>query len=298
MKKFASGTLLGILLALSFSSAAIIGGGIFIHNHSGNGSGGGTLNPINLTVSGTLTAPTLSAATSVITPLVSGPAATDLKINAVSGQSGQLQINSSNAFTWASGVFASSNDVTSNLGTAALRWANLFTTNIDSGTSGSLTLRTNNGSGALLTLANTGTFSSGKACATNYTRLTPNYCSLTNVNNNIVIPAVSGCTDISTLLAIPADAKGLDLQLMSDVFTNTGIATRSLDILLSPNSACSPPMAYLRNRAREEVAVAPASLARISGRFIVSNIAGVWVSYNSTGGAGGNVELILTGYFD
>lgn len=74
MKKYLKGGIFGLLFAISCSALAIIGGGVLVHNHSSNTSGGATLTSttlVNPVITGaTLSGSTITASASVVTPLV------------------------------------------------------------------------------------------------------------------------------------------------------------------------------------------------------------------------------------
>jgi hypothetical protein len=74
-----------------------------------------------------ITVPTLTATTSVVTPQITTPAATNLVLNPTGN------------------AVVSNADNTQQLGLASNRWALLYTPIIDSGTTGPLSLKTNNG---------------------------------------------------------------------------------------------------------------------------------------------------------
>lgn len=52
--KTLKGFLAGLLLSLSIGAFAIIGGGVFVHNHSGGATGGSSLVPLSITMGGTI----------------------------------------------------------------------------------------------------------------------------------------------------------------------------------------------------------------------------------------------------
>jgi hypothetical protein len=115
---------------------------------TGVGAPGATNDALTFGTAGTMT--TLTASTSVVTPLVTAPAATSLLFD-VNGGTGRWLIDT------ASGNFRTLSDNTQDLGTPSQRIAHVFTPIIDSGTTGSLSLKTNNGTEQFRVAHSTGT---------------------------------------------------------------------------------------------------------------------------------------------
>src|SRR5258706_6349410 len=86
-------------------------------------------------------------ATSVVTPLLNSTAG--INYNIASGNTHIWQINSANVLQLNASGFAPSTDNTLANGSASLRWSGVFTPIIDTGTTGSGTLKTNNGTTVL-----------------------------------------------------------------------------------------------------------------------------------------------------
>lgn len=55
MVKFWKGFFGGLIAALTFSALALIGGGVIVHNHSSNSSGGTTISTLNVSASNSIT---------------------------------------------------------------------------------------------------------------------------------------------------------------------------------------------------------------------------------------------------
>jgi hypothetical protein len=90
---------------------------------------------------GPLTVTTLTATVSVVTPLVTSGGTTTIDATGA----GFLSIGGTNQYKWDAAKFSPVTDNTLDSGNAALRWAHVFTPIVDSGTSGPLQFRTNNG---------------------------------------------------------------------------------------------------------------------------------------------------------
>lgn len=134
---------IGILVAVALVFlTGIIGGGTLVHNHSSNSTGG--LLPggsVPWATPGTIgsTTPNTGAFTSVDTPLI-GPNANV-----------QFNLRQNGAIVWAiqgGGTFIPAADNTTSFGQPGSRIASIFTPIIDSGTGGSIFLRTGNGNNA------------------------------------------------------------------------------------------------------------------------------------------------------
>lgn len=456
-----------LLIAAFISLTGIIGGGIFVHQHSGQGSGGQTLtgttinNPIitgatltgtinNPTITGTITgtpawasgqtfpsifpsfielpnnntppsgvggiyqgvntiqvrggtsgfsvnnnanslvnfsvsdAGTATARTSIVTPLVS------------SGGAGAIQIGNTNG-TWpitagAGGAILPPNDNTESFGSASKRLLSVFTPIIDSGTTGQLALRANNGE-TILTLnrqaspvnsidafnsptgnpvlfrangsdtdvsfdirtkgagsvslrtdglssnviqfqaihtasasrnitvtgsnggdptisttagsLNVGTtLTSSKACATNYTRVSPNFCraqggAVTNWTN------ATACTTRTLTQSVPSDAKAVLLRVYWQALANNAIAHRSNTVQFFSDGACANVAngAFSEFSVREFAAVAAGTLiASTTVQMIVPLTTTNTIAATQTN-AGGNgnsqiAQVLAAGYYD
>lgn len=181
--KFTKGLIAGILLALAISAGAAIYGGVIAHNHSGGSSGGNTLQ------STTLNNPTLNNANINATGITVGNNTDIATIFCAKGITSAVRIGATGTTGTIDGV---DNTCVGSFHTLTI-----------SGSSISL-LQQNTGTNVSVT--SNGSLTSSKPCATNYTRIGPNFCLWTGALGSQSNVAVLGsCTG----LAAPAGAIAL-----------------------------------------------------------------------------------------
>lgn len=278
MKRFLRGLVLGFLVAIPIGALAIIGGGIIAHTHSSASSGGSTLNPGSitsvLTVTGTV--PGNGAAIVVKGPDPGNPnSLTDLR----------LQNSLLNRWLLRKdGTTETGSDAGSDF--VIYRFS-------DGGAQSSLPVI------SLSRATGNATFSSSilsaKACATNYTRVGPNFCQW-----NSTVAAATNITTACTSIASPAsDAVALLLNLNVDVTsTNTLNAMDQTVIFFYGDTGCVTPNLFaIQYTVREWTATAATSIGSFKTTIIAPNVSGNARAKITAGVAGANSAAVI-GYFD
>jgi len=153
------------------------------------------------------------------------------------------------------------------------------------------------------TLGLTTTLSSSKACAANFTRLSPNYCAFTG---NVAVGGVSwddstACTVRTPAGSLPSDAKAVHLLLHVRYLSNNEIGQRANDVRIS-NSGCSTAHYFFFFNLRESAAVAAGTvIGETTLTAIVHLTSGSFSTQQLNAGGNGNAEvdaMYTLGYFD
>ena len=142
-----------------------------------------------------------------------------------------------------------------------------------------------------------GAFASTKACASGYTRVTPNLCFKNANTANIGTVLTAGtCTSIA---APDGAAKALLLRVNSLVNSNNAIATRWSQIDSHSTSACNGTTGYFRfnNQVREFAAVAAGTtISDQAAQYVVP--VPVWLILTRDTGNQGTGLYEVQGYYD
>lgn len=159
------------------------------------------------------------------------------------------------------------------------------------------TARTNLGAAGLGANTFTGTQSSSKACASGYTRKTPNYC----VKDSRMF---SGMTrDACTSVALPAgDVKALLVSLRANAYSaNSAGQDRSATVDVFTDSGCSTYYGDVSAfaEAREWNALAANIIASQSVSVLVTPVSGyIYLRFSDDAGNQGTGYYAVLGYFD
>lgn len=181
------------LLIIAFVSlTGIIGGGIFVHQHSGQGSGGQTLTGTtinNPTITGTITGtPTWASGQTFPSTLTINSAA-----DASPFTKSRITVYA-DASNWGYLGYGADTALRIVYGKTGVGLLQIGTSSANDGTG---TFTSN------LSVDNAGTFASTKACAANYTRIGPNFCRLTGTT---VTPTGTGTSGSCVTITAPGTA--------------------------------------------------------------------------------------------
>ena len=153
------------------------------------------------------------------------------------------------------------------------------------------------------TLAVSGTVSSTKACAANFTRIGPNYCHFTG---NVALAGVTwvdavGCTVRTPAGSLPGDAKAASIALHVRYLSNNAIGQRSNDVSIA-NSGCAVNSQFIFFNDREAAAVAAGtSIGETTIPLIVPLTSGSFSTAQANAGGNGNADvdsMYTLGYYD
>jgi hypothetical protein len=215
---------------------------------------------------------TVTASTSVLTPVIGTLTATD--VNFLYANTNIVTVSGLNMFPAADG--------TTNLGNGALRWKDVFLS---------------------------GTLSSTKACATGYVRTSPNYCRASNAQVgafNFGWGDAVACT-ARTLpsSALPADAKMAYIAIEWLGLSNNAIGQRANSVVFYNDAACTAAQAAAGSTAafREQVAVvAGTTLGFVTDHLMIPLVAtNTFRTTQANAGGNGNATLFgwsIEGYSD
>lgn len=150
-----------------------------------------------------------------------------------------------------------------------------------------------NGPGNLIGISNNGTLRSIKACATGYTRITPNYCNR-NAGAAFVALARDFCTTINPGIS---DAKALVLLVEMTTQTANAVASRFVTVQNFSENTCVNVHEVLKNQSYEEVAKVTSVLSSSTGKMLApGNIA--YLKYIDDAGNDGQASYYIAGYYD
>lgn len=285
MRKFLKGFILGLLISVSVSTLAIIGGGIIQHNHSGATSGGQTLNNTILN-NATLNGPTISGTITggvTTTQAVIGSTSSDISTDiCVKGTAKGIRLGTS-----ASGGTMDGVDNTC---------VGSFQPLTISGTNISLLSQT---SGTNVSIDTTGSLTSSKACATNYTRIAPNVC----IRNTNIWQQTTINTTCTTIASPVSGAKALigffTTSIASNNTANTNI-TNTINVYTS--SACSVPLGTASTIYREwtaTIAGTQIGLQSLGTQILFPpDATGAYAIFSTTGHANNAGSWVMVGYMD
>lgn len=291
--------------SLAFSACAQISPATRPHTHSGSSSGGSTLNPATLNVTGTFGAPSVSATTSVITPLV-GPATDIDLVIANAGVSAWIFRGSPNNYDLLPSFGSNSQSI--GRGSPANVIKQIFTPIVDTGTAGSGVLKTNNGT-TVFTWANdlsvtfAGTASSTKACASGYTRVGPNYCRANALNFVGWTDAIACTGRTQSVSAIPAGATAANITIVWNALANNAIAQRTNSVIFYSDAGCTVQVISDTYEIREFAAVVAGTVIGVSHVHMIVPLSGTNTISATQTNAGGNGNsdiafFVTNGYFD
>jgi len=262
MTRYRAIWLLSALLPIAAIAATIGGSGVSglrTHNHSLASSGGAVLAPASISATGAVSGATLTAISDGI--ITGGQVVSG-------GSAGELTLKPRDG-TGADGRFynPTGDNVRVLIGANELIW--------DA----------------------SGKFSSTTACASGYTRVTPNLCFKNANTANIGTVLTAGtCTSIA---APDGAAKALLLRVNSLVNSNNAIATRWSQIDSHSTSACNGTTAYFRfnNQVREFAAVAAGTtISDQAAQYVVP--VPVWLILTRDTGNQGTGLYEVQGYYD
>lgn len=151
-----------------------------------------------------------------------------------------------------------------------------------------------NTGGGTLTLS--GTLSSTKACATGFTRVTPNFCQADAVGS---ASSVGACA-LNNAIAGASDVKAVLFRVESVLVTANSVALRTaLLVTYAPtDTTCTTALINQDWTAREEVAAAATTLSRNVGFFISRTNTSGQTYHAATRCASCTVSLFIAGYLD
>lgn len=211
------------LLALPLVCIAQIQGGTRVHNHSNVSNGGANL------LNTTLTNPTLVGVTITGSENINGAAGTGRALNYQTSGVNRwiLQTN-----TTAEGGGNSGSDfqILTVTDAGAFNDTALAIARVAGGT-------VQFGASRPVTIG--GTFSSSKACAAGFTRITPNYCAATPGNAVQTWTDATACTQRTFLNTLPADAAQVYLKIQWQALSNNAVGSRTNGVLFFPSNACT-----------------------------------------------------------
>lgn len=267
MKRFLRGLVLGFLVAIPIGALAIIGGGIIAHTHSSASGGGSTLSPSSI----------------VLSNATQGLHYNQTTASSIGSEFAQIEYDSTGTISqtiW--GVAAAAN----------------CTSTIRCGFAGTRTndpyeIRVNNA--PAIVVKTDKSLASFKPCATNYTRIGPNFCQW-----NSTVAAATNITTACTSIASPAsDAVALLLNLNVDVTsTNTLNAMDQTVIFFYGDTGCVTPNLFaIQYTVREWTATAATSIGSFKTTIIAPNVSGNARAKITAGVAGANSAAVI-GYFD
>lgn len=157
-------------------------------------------------------------------------------------------------------------------------------------------------------LAVSGTVSSTKACASEYTRMGPNFCaafSLSSPAGNAWGDAVACTARSPTASTIPADAKAIVIQLNWQALSANAIAIRDNTVEFYSDAACTATsnVEYSRFSVREFAAVAAGTVIGRTSDHVIVPLGATNTFYTKQANAGGNgnadvADYAIYGYFD
>lgn len=166
---------------------------------------------------------------------------------------------------------------------------------------GSMILATGAGTTTALTLTGgnstvAGTLASTKACAANFTRMTPNYCSRVDVISTASVPGACAAVTLPD-----SAAKVLIIHVAISILTNSAIGNRDITGRWWGDGACAvSQVAIATHAAREEVAVAAQILGVSTQTLTVPVVSGALFASSaiSGAGAGSSIAFQIRGYYD
>ena len=164
-------------------------------------------------------------------------------------------------------------------------------TTVDSVTIGGTTVAVTNA----LTVG--GSFSSTRAAATGYSRVTPNMCRL---NTDFAASLVGLVRDTITLVTGPTGCTGLILLLENFCRSNNAVADRNSITFVYSDSGATIRIAENYVLSREEVATAAVTLSSATSEVHVkANSSGqVWLRFSDDTGNQGTANYCIIGYYD
>lgn len=252
--KFWKGFFVGLVLAVSLSATAFIGGGIFQHTHSGPTTGGSTLGPSLISATGAV--------------ITNGPALVPRVSSNVMDQSDSL----------------------------TSRFIAYGPNPATPGKFSFTELSSDNSIGQSLFIAGNGAFSSSKTCATNYTRINPNFCLWTAGAGSRSNANVTGvCTSVTA----PAGAIAVLAQIVvSNFSSNTLNALDVTTVNLYNDATCITTIGLISNSAKEFVALASTQLSDVTVHTVLPVVGGTSQLLKTGGAAASTIGVTILGYFD
>lgn len=145
----------------------------------------------------------------------------------------------------------------------------------------------------------TDSLTSSKACASGYTRISPNYCTSDTPSASYSLTR-DACT---TITAPAADSKIISIQLSSAAKSNNGVLTRVTTIASYNDSGCITQAApVITAYAREDPALSAGNFLALNSQnvFIKSSSAGsdVYLKLTDDAGNQGTGFYNIIGYYD
>lgn len=298
-----AGIVIGAMFAVSVPSDAQISPATRPHTHASGSSGGSTLSPVTLNVTGTIAAPSVAATGGAI------PSAAITE--AFLWKSGNAPVlNFIDATRTADNRIAEWSFGNAGNGVVSLRFINdaynlaASALAITGGQAAGVTNIDLSTTGGTVSLTSAGSLSSTKACAANYTRVGPNFCRSTT-NTLDAWADATACTNRTFTDALPADAKAVLLWIRWEALANNATGSRSNAVNFFPNAACTGGTDVFTSTFRifEQAATAASTILGTSNFTYIIPLSGTNQISTTQTNAGGNGNSDITnakavGYFD